>query len=73
MKPYNSGSKNSPRKVLMVTNSRKIMHITSDICLVKRVKEMITNLGIAKKSLANKLLAKVSTMDVLSRHLEMTT
>jgi hypothetical protein len=73
MKPYNSGSKNSPRKVLMETNSRKIMHITSDICLVKRVKEMITNLGIAKKSLANKLLAKVSTMDVLSRHLEMTT
>jgi len=55
----------------MEINSRKIMLIMSDICSVKRVREMITNLGIAEKSLDNKLLAKVSTMGVLSRHLEM--
>lgn len=71
-KPCSSGSKSLQRR-WTVTSSRRITPTMWDICSARKVKEMITSRGTARKSLDSKLQAKVSSMAVLSRHLETTT
>ena len=73
MRLCNSGGKSSLKRGLMAISLTRIMDTISDICLVKKEKETITNLGTARKSSDNKHLEKASTTDALSRRSVTTT
>jgi len=61
------------KRILMVISSRRTMRTTSDICMVKKVRETITSLGTVIKPLTLLLLDLESTTDVLSKRSVKTT